>query len=315
MGERPDEAGAGAQRPRGAGLVRGGLGRVDAAQEERRAEERQRVGGQRERRGQGLHQQPAHAGAAHRGQRPALVDQRVALHVLVAGHQGHEQPGVGHGEEDAQRPGRERHREHLGQAEHAQGRADRDAGQQRGPAQVRRDHGGPAVAAPVHPGPGVQGEQQAGQPDEGAEVAHLGRARRAARAPRPAAARWRRSGRRTGRCSARPSTAGRRSRAAGEGSGTSGVPGRTAMLTGRSRPAGPPQAAWPSHPERRSPGRLARRAGLRQAAERPQQREGQVQVADQAGARRPEFRVSLPVDVLVHHLLRLLAQRGQLVRR
>jgi hypothetical protein len=63
------------------------------------------------------------------------------------------------------------------------------------------------------------------------------------------------------------------------------------MLTARSRPAGPPQAAWPS----------------RQAAERPQQREGQVQVADQAGARWPQFRVGLPVDVLVHHLLRLLA--------
>ncbi len=39
-----------------------------------------------------------------------------------------------------------------------------------------------------------------------------------------------------------------------------------------------------------------------------------MQVADQAGARRPELRVSLPVDVLIHHLLRLLAQRGQLVR-
>ena len=176
MGEVQMKRAPALSAPAAPGLVRGRLGRVDAAQEERRAEERQRVSRQRERRGQGLDQQAAHAGAAHRGQRPALVDQRVAFHVLVAGHQGREQPGVGHGEEDAQRPGRERHREHLGQAEHAQGRADRDAGQQRGPAQVRRDHGDPAVAAPVHPGPGVQGEQQAGQPDEGAEVAHLGRA-------------------------------------------------------------------------------------------------------------------------------------------
>ena len=148
---------------------------ADPAQEERRAEERERVGGQRERSGQGLHQQPAHAGTGHRGQRPALVDQRVPLDVLRAGYQRHEQPGIGHGEEDAQRPGRERHREQLGQAQHAQRRADRDAGQQGGPAQVGHDHGGPAVATAVHPGPRVQGEQQAGQPDEGAEVAHLGR--------------------------------------------------------------------------------------------------------------------------------------------
>ena len=160
------------RRPSGSGA--GSAGRI-RAQEERRAEERERVGGQRERRGQGLHQQPAHAGTGHRGQRPALVDQRVPLHVLGAGHQSHEQPGVGHGEEDAQRPGRERHREQLGQTQHAQRRADRDAGQQGGPAQVGRDHGGPPVAPAIHPGPRVQGEQQAGQPDEGAEVAHLGR--------------------------------------------------------------------------------------------------------------------------------------------
>ena len=130
---------------------------------------------ERQRRGQGLHQQPAHAGTGHRGHRPALVDQRVPLHVPGAGHQGHEQPGVRHGEEDAERSGRERHREQLGQAQDTQRRADRDAGQQGRPAQVGRDHGGPAVPAPVHPGPRVQGEQQAGQPDEGAEVAHLGR--------------------------------------------------------------------------------------------------------------------------------------------
>ena len=50
------------------------------------------------------------------------------------------------------------------------------------------------------------------------------------------------------------------------------------------------------------------------AAERPQQREGQVQVADQPGAGRPESGICLLVDVLVDHLLGLLTQGGQLVR-
>src|SRR5258708_18343782 len=49
-----------------ASLIRGGLGRADAAQEERRADERQRVGSHRERRGQGLDQQPAHARSEER---------------------------------------------------------------------------------------------------------------------------------------------------------------------------------------------------------------------------------------------------------
>jgi hypothetical protein len=152
------------------------LFRADPAQEQGRAEERQRVGGHRERGGEQLDQQPAHAGAADEGHGPAAVDQRVALDVAARGHQRHEQHGVGHGEQDAQGPGSERDQVELAEGEHAERVADRDADQQRGAAQVRGDHGGAAAAVPVRPRPRVQREQQAGQPHHGGEVAHGGRA-------------------------------------------------------------------------------------------------------------------------------------------
>ena len=142
------------------------------------------------------------------------VHQRRALHVLAGGHDGHRDRAVAGREQRARHPRPERDRVQLGQREHAQGVADGNAGEQGRPADIGGDHENPAAAEPVGPGPGVHGEQQAGQPDGGGQVAHLGGTARAARARRSAAARSRRPGRRTSRSSARSSNAGTSARRA-----------------------------------------------------------------------------------------------------
>ncbi len=168
-----DEPGARGQR---ALLGLGGrrLDRLDPAQEEGRAEEGQRVGADGQRRGQQLSQQPAQAWPADERQRPAGVDQRVPLDVLVLGDQRHEQRGVRHREQHAQRPGGEGHREQLRERQHPERVAHRDAGHQHEPAQVGADHDGAAAAAAVDPGPCGEREQQARQPLQRAQVAHVG---------------------------------------------------------------------------------------------------------------------------------------------
>jgi hypothetical protein len=95
-----------------------------------------RVGGQRERRGQRLHEQPADARSADEGQRPAPVHQRIALDIAIGGHQRDEQHRVRDGEQHAQRPGRESNRIQLHEGQHPQRVADRDAGQQRGATEI-----------------------------------------------------------------------------------------------------------------------------------------------------------------------------------
>ena len=157
--------------------VRRGFRRPDPAQDERGAEERQRVRDDRERCGEHLHQQAADARSAHVRQRPAAVDQRLPVQVPFRRDDRHEQRRVRHVEQDAQRPGAERDQVQLRHRQHVQRVADRDGGEQRGPAQVGADHRAPPPAAPVGPRAEVQPEQQAGQPFERGQVPHLGRLR------------------------------------------------------------------------------------------------------------------------------------------
>src|SRR5215472_4638707 len=65
----------------------------------------------------------------------------------------------------------------LADGEHVEGVADGDARQQREPAEICGDHGRAPAPAPVDPGSGVHPEQQARQPDQAREEAHVGRAR------------------------------------------------------------------------------------------------------------------------------------------
>ena len=146
---------------------------LDPVQEERRAEEGQGVRGDRERRAQRLHEQAAQARAADEGEGAARVHQRRALHVLAGGHDGHRDRAVAGSEQGACHPRPERDAVQLGQREHVQCVADRDAGEQGRAADIGGDHENPAAAEPVSPGPGVHAEQQARQPDGGGEEAHL----------------------------------------------------------------------------------------------------------------------------------------------
>jgi hypothetical protein len=140
------------------------LGRADPAEEERGAQEGQGVGRDRERRGQGLGEQPARGRSGHVGQRPAAVEQRLPVHVVIRCDDRHEQGAVRYVEQDGQGARGERHGEHLPQRQHVQRVAHRDRGHQRRPAEVGGDHRLPPLAAPVRPGARVHSEQQARQP-------------------------------------------------------------------------------------------------------------------------------------------------------
>ena len=67
-----------------------------------------------------LHEQPADAGTADKRQRPARIDERIAVKVAVSRNHGYEQCRVSHVEQDAQRARSECHGEQLGQRENAQ---------------------------------------------------------------------------------------------------------------------------------------------------------------------------------------------------
>ncbi len=111
-----------------------------------------------ERRREHLRQAPGDARAAHEGQRPAAVDERLPVQVVLGHHDRGEQRRVRHVERDAEQPGAERHRVQLGQGQCVHRVADRDAGEQRGPAQVSGDH---RLAAP-RPGLAREGQVQPG---------------------------------------------------------------------------------------------------------------------------------------------------------
>ena len=160
-----------------AGGVGWRLGGVDPPQEERGAEERHRVRDDRERRGKQLGEQPAEGRPDDERHRPAAVDERLPVHVLLGRDDRHEQRGVGHVEEDGERAGGEHDGEELPEREHAERVADGDGREERAPPEVAGDHQLPPTSAAVGPGPGVHPEQQAGQPFQGRQVAHDGRAR------------------------------------------------------------------------------------------------------------------------------------------
>jgi hypothetical protein len=97
-----DRGGGDEAQPGGEAVFAVGGGRLlrpDQAELKGRPEERQGVHHDGVRPAQRLHEQPADGRAAEKGKRPAPVDQRLAVDILVALHDRHEQRPVGHGEQ------------------------------------------------------------------------------------------------------------------------------------------------------------------------------------------------------------------------
>jgi hypothetical protein len=88
-------------------------------------------GRDREGRRQQLDEQPAQARAADEGESAARVDERLALHVPVAGHQRDEDGRVADCEQHAQRAHAEGHPVQLPQGQHVQAGAGREPISQR----------------------------------------------------------------------------------------------------------------------------------------------------------------------------------------
>jgi hypothetical protein len=157
-----------------AGLGGRRLDGADAGQCRRRADERQRVEQQGTRGGQQGHQESGEALPAHVRHRPAAVQQRGALHILLGRHHRHEQRAVRDEEQHVEGTDPERDQVELREAEDAEQVRDRDRRGEDGPREVGDQHGAAALPPPVDPGAGQHREQQARQQCGGGEVAHLG---------------------------------------------------------------------------------------------------------------------------------------------
>jgi hypothetical protein len=114
------------------------------------------------------------AGTGHVGRCPAAVKQRVGLHVVPLGHQGHEQGAVRNPKEHGQRAGQKRHDVELVEGEHVEEERHRHRGQQQCPTDVRDDHYSAPVRVPVDPGTGQHREEQVRDERGGDQVAHFG---------------------------------------------------------------------------------------------------------------------------------------------
>src|SRR5207248_488174 len=153
------------------------LDRRDAAQGERRDEKRDRVGDERDGRGEQLHKEAAEARAADERERTAPVQKRVRLDVAFARHERDEEGAVRDVEQDAERSRDETGDVQLRQRQRVEGVRDRDRGKRRGASEIGHDHHLAAATASVDPGPGVQREEQIRKEFRRRQKAHLGRAR------------------------------------------------------------------------------------------------------------------------------------------
>src|SRR5262249_42995986 len=152
------------------------LPRTDEEQRDAAHHERDRIRQDRYRRGQRLYQRAGHARPGHLRRGAAHLQLAIPLYEPPARHQRRQIGGVGHGEEDAERAGAERHNIQQLDAQHVQHRRQRDQRQQQRAAEVGGDqHRAPPVA--VYPYAGEEPHQQARQIAQRREGAHLCRRR------------------------------------------------------------------------------------------------------------------------------------------
>ncbi|CAA9486962.1 MAG: hypothetical protein AVDCRST_MAG13-1513 [uncultured Solirubrobacteraceae bacterium] len=156
--------------------LRRGLRRADAQQAERRAEERERVEQEHDRRGDRLHQERREPRPADLRQRAAGRQPRVRRHETVAPDERGQVGRIGELEEHRARADHEGDGDqelHRQQAGHGQ---ERDGRQQPGAREVGPDHHR-APAAPVDPHARGQAEQEVGGRGGRREQPHLARTR------------------------------------------------------------------------------------------------------------------------------------------
>ena len=151
---------------------RGSVDVGDAPHEEGRAEEAQRVEGDRQRGAEHADQATGHRGATDLRDRLRGLQLGVALADVRAGHDVGQVALVGDVEEDGADADDQHHGVHLDEREHVEGPRHRKRGEREPADEVVADQH-PLLAPPVDPGAGGQPDHEEGQELEGAEQPHL----------------------------------------------------------------------------------------------------------------------------------------------
>jgi len=138
--------------------ARGRLDLADAAQEDGRGQEGERIEQDGQRGADPLHQEPAQGRRGHLGQRAGGAELAVGFEQPLFRHQEGQVGGMGHLEEDGQRADDQGDGIEGGDVEPAGQRQQRQAPQGQGPAQVGGDEQGTPAAA-IDPGPGEEAHQ------------------------------------------------------------------------------------------------------------------------------------------------------------
>ena len=120
-------------------------------EEQRRDDERDRVHGERDRGGQHLHEGAPERRADDVRQGPAAVQQRASLDLQLTRRDGHEHRRPGRIEQDSQRADEEPHHVQLLDRQDAGDVRHGNTCDQRGAADVHRDHDAPAMLDPLQP--------------------------------------------------------------------------------------------------------------------------------------------------------------------